>query len=208
MADGARFSVREDGCVGERPPLPVGDGRSVTFSVGDAGATTTFSVGGAGAKTTYRKGPDGEKTNVRTVTCTWGHIQVGGFRATEVVDAGGNVPGEDARPWRIDGLPAPGDAEGRATIIHSEGPAEGSLVTLRFGPGSSVPAVGASGSLTVPTTVSLFGIQMSGKLDAGECEVVSADGNVVVVRITDRKDGSVRDMLSEAGSVIVFEPDG
>ncbi len=106
---------------------------------------------------------------------------------------------------------------GRVTIAESEGPTEGSLVTLVFGPGAAVPAVGATGSLSVPTTMSLF--EGAGTIEvmlgAGECEVVSAAGNVVTVRIieaggriTDKSDGSVQYALPRAGAEIVFEPHG
>ncbi len=103
VPDGARFGVRDDGCVGERLgvlflsiPL-LGD---VPVSAG--GNSVSYSVGRSETRTTWDKGPDGERTNERTVTCVSGHIEIDGFRATEVQAAG--------RPssWRIDALVASG----------------------------------------------------------------------------------------------------
>ena len=105
--------------------------------------------------------------------------------------------------------------EVRATITESDGPTEGSLVTLAFAPGSAVPSVGTAGTLGVPTEVSALGgsVTMTVTLGAGECEVVSTDENVVVVRITKeggkitrKSDGSVNYTLPGPGSEIVFEP--
>ncbi len=228
LTDGERFGVREDGCVAERPA-------SVTSS-----GKISFSTGSTSRRTTWKKGPKGEKTDVKTVNCIKGYIEINGFRATEVVDTSSNFPSLGKWPWRIDKLPiAGGNGEvadsssatntsadsgatldedgtpGQATITYSEGPTEGSLVILKFDPGSVVPAVGTTGSLKVWKTIPLFGVGLPMILGAGKCEVVSVDGNVVVVRITeaggsitDKSDGSVQHMLPEMGSKIIFEPDG
>ena len=85
----------------------------------------------------------------------------------------------------------PPEIEVTATIMQSEGPTTGSLVTLEFEPGSAMPPVGHAASLhTVPEagTATFLGVPMELTLTyyAGDAEVVSTSENSAVVRITEQ----------------------
>ena len=100
VPDGARFGVRDDGCVGERLGFQFLSIFGLEMPVSTDGDSVSYSVGHSETQTTWDEGPDGERTNQRTVSCVSGHIQLGGFRATEV--KGNNT----ASSWRIDELPS------------------------------------------------------------------------------------------------------
>ena len=85
----------------------------------------------------------------------------------------------------------PPEIEVTATILQSEGPATGSLVTLEFEPGSAMPPVGHAASLhTVPElrTMTVLGAPMEliVSYGAGDTVVVSTSENSAVVRITEQ----------------------
>ncbi|MCY3688109.1 MAG: hypothetical protein OXI17_10965 [Gammaproteobacteria bacterium] len=100
LPDGDLFSVSDDGCVGEILVLGAEVtyffGEPIPFQItenGDDNGTISITAGNgsipfsAGSSVTF-----GEEN------CIKGHVELNGFRATEVGDG-------EANPWRIDDLP-------------------------------------------------------------------------------------------------------
>ena len=107
-----------------------------------------------------------------------------------------------------------------ATLIESEGPSVGSLVTMTVGVDRPIPPVGATGTLRVlarADDTAFEGIPIFGSLPltnvtigfaVGTVQVVEVSGRTLTVRITEpgvTVDGEAVDVLDERGNELEFE---